>query len=184
MEAAKKARSLSKGRFTRTINALNTAINTNSLPVTVNRRYEDIRGIWKTVQDKHDEYINLAEESEENEQWISGVCDTFSNAEIRADEYIQECMTKAEIELEETQCRKQQEENDAREIFEKTRIGEVTKLNLSDAINCRKQECSKVEMQIESIELLLGETDLGKRPLIATTLPEGKLQLENNMKTC
>ena len=184
MGEAKKARSLRKGRFTRAVNSLNTVIDMNSLSVTVKRRYEDLTAIWKIVQDKHDEYVNIVDESEENELWINELCDSFSKAEIRTDEYIQTCTINAERELEETQLRKREEEKVAKETLEKAQKADLMKTKLSEAINRRKQESSKVEMHLENIQSLLTETDIEKCALIASTLPEDRIQLENNMIAC
>ena len=141
MDDSLKAHTAAKGRFTRAVNILNKAINTETLILTIERRYQELQNNWKTVQDRHDEYVNYVGESEEANEWIEHLCEVFAEAEISSDIYLRQCANKEE----ESNIRKQKEEIKAKEMLEKTQKAENTKTNTSRTLNRRNPEGFKLE---------------------------------------
>ena len=58
---------------------------------TIERRFEELKDKWHTVQERHDEYVaellvvNSQTDVEAEEQWLNGVTERFDAIEVEAD---------------------------------------------------------------------------------------------------
>ena len=97
MEAAaiaslKRQRTTAKRNFTRKTNSLNTLIelDADGIPQTpvaeVDLCFDELNNSWKTVQQKHDAYVDAAttddttEEDDQEKEWIQGLEDSFAKS--------------------------------------------------------------------------------------------------------
>ena len=85
---SKAKRTSAKSQFTRSEKKLKEALlDAESLPISlIERRLEDLKIRWNTVQDTHDEYMesNPAEaaKTDEQEAWINEISDRYDNLEV------------------------------------------------------------------------------------------------------
>jgi hypothetical protein len=99
MEQAKRTRTAAKAQFTRMKKSLNDALNTPSVPAsTLERRFEELKKKFDTLQDSHDSYTAFSAEMEDEEsaaleQWIDELATEFDRLEIRTDEKIEQFKT-------------------------------------------------------------------------------------------
>ena len=58
---------------------------------TIERRFEELKEKWNTVQERHDEYVaellvvNSQTDVEAEEEWLNGVTERFDAIEVEAD---------------------------------------------------------------------------------------------------
>ena len=94
MDAAKQSRTIAKGQFTRAEQSLKKAIELPDCPLaTVERRFNDLKEKWTTVQDAHDAYTAFSEtmnadDSNNLDDWIGDLVDRFEEIEISADKSV------------------------------------------------------------------------------------------------
>ena len=92
MEAAKAKRTTAKSNLTRAVNALERSIETPTPIRTIERRFDEMRNRWNSVQDAHEEYIYTLDDDaqKENEQpWIDELMERFESTEIKIDTYLE-----------------------------------------------------------------------------------------------
>ena len=87
-EEAKKKRTTTKGQFTRTETALRKALDmAEECPQwTLDRRYEELKRRWDSVQEAHDSYIQLLTDDEEiqsEDSWIEEIAARFDKLEVQ-----------------------------------------------------------------------------------------------------
>ena len=91
----KKARSLSKGKFTRLNTSMGRNLNTSSRTV-IQNRFEELKTAWRELQGKHEEYLfapgNTGQDEIAEEKYIEECLQTFEETEVEVDRFITECL--------------------------------------------------------------------------------------------
>ena len=104
LEAAKRLRSTTKGKFTRTANYLDQAIDTGAPTKTIKNRYRNLK---------------LLPSEELHECWIEDLTETFSELEVRADRYLEEAI-------------KTKEQDKELKILKETEVAEIKACQLAE----------------------------------------------------
>ena len=103
-DEAKTKRRLAKSQFTRAEKAVQLALGLGSeCPTwTMEKRYEELKKRWDTVQDAHDSYMVLldGEEGVESENaWISELEGRFDKMELVVGVHMKEVMVESEVKI-------------------------------------------------------------------------------------
>jgi hypothetical protein len=90
-EELKKKRATTKTQFTRTENSLRKTLDDeSSLPSTIERKFEELRERWQTLQDAHDSYIEAEpSETDRDDEWINDLVERFDRIEAEADKRLE-----------------------------------------------------------------------------------------------
>ena len=90
-EELKKKRATTKTQFTRTANSLRKTLDDeSSVPSTIERKFDELRERWKTLQDVHDSYVEAeANEADRDEAWIDELVERFDRLEAEADKRLE-----------------------------------------------------------------------------------------------
>ena len=87
----KQKRGISLGQFTRAEKRLESSLKSEVTVTTIERRFEELKEKWHTVQERHDEYVaellvvNSQTDVKAEEQWLNGVTERFDAIEVEAD---------------------------------------------------------------------------------------------------
>ena len=107
----KKARSIAKRAFNRSVTSLQNAIDNNELIETIEGRYAVFRSAWNEVLSKNDEYLAKLSDSDcETDNWLDDLCRTHDDLEVRADRAIKAVKTRSEQAVTETEQIRQAEQ--------------------------------------------------------------------------
>ena len=84
-DKAKKILTAAKSKFTRRTNRILTGMESGGSIESLSILFEDLNITWSQLEEKHNEYISLIEESEQDagEEWISDVEETYLNNKLK-----------------------------------------------------------------------------------------------------
>ena len=192
MEAAKKSRSLAKKAFNHQRKSLEEAVDNGVLCKTVEKRYEEFKGTWKIVQQRHEEFSSYLEDKEDEEDpWITELDTYYNDLEIKVDNYLESC-AKSEREEEERKSRELAEKEEEKAKLKETALKDEEKRvkaenqmrSLTDLFIRRQQEGEKSQRSADHIMELLSETNKDKFEYMAEALKEAALILNKRMEIC
>lgn len=172
-ESAKRLRATAKGKFTRTGNSLDQAIDAKFPVKTIESRYNELKTAWNDVQEKHEEYAMLLSHEEVNEAWIGELNETFGKHQVKTDRYLEE-VDRNKAQEAELKVRQEEEERARREQDRK----------IDQLLSQRHQEELKVKNLIVTIqELIMTEGTASLKHKVGA-VKDARTKLDDVMKAC
>ena len=150
---ARSSRSSAKRFFTRAETSLNQALVSDAPEETIQRRFEEYRKRWYTVQEAHDSYIDSLgdipeEDIEKEDAWLDELAARFNGIEISVDSELSK--RNQSIEREQRQIKEEHELKIAKEM--------------ADNSKSQKAEGKSGSIQLERMKFSKFEGDIRKYP--------------------
>ena len=174
---AKKNRTLSKGKFTRSKNSLLAAVEQKVTLVTIRSRYEKFKESWIQVQTAYEHYLEFVVDDEEEElKWIDDISEEFDRTEIIVDNYIEDTEYIAEL-------KDREEVVEAEKTLNEQRM-QLARLKESESfMSSRTQQGLKLRIISDEIIALMGNPEAD--PIHTATAVKGLVKnLEEAMNKC
>ena len=150
---AKATRTSAKRFFSRTETSLNQALQSEAPEETIQRRFEEFRKRWYSVQEAHDSYLDSLgdipeEDIEKEDVWLEELAARFNELEISVDSELSK--------------RNQSIEKEQRQIKEEHELKIAKEMN--DSRKSEKSEAKTGSIQLERMKFSKFEGDIRKYP--------------------
>ena len=178
-DEAKQNRTSSRRAFTRKRKELIKTMEERDETEIITTRFEECKSLWKSVQENHEAYINLLDESDEvmdaEEAWLEEVQNAFLEVERSKIRYLKEEQLKVEQKrYEEDQRNKEEQHIKKIEQEEKQRQIEKQKRDI---------EGTTFMQMIESIKELL-KTEEEKESPLTSVIKDARNDIKKQLEKC
>ena len=179
-EAANQARSRANRAFTRKRNEVLTAINAEDELELIIWRFEECKDLWKTVQLKHEEYISVLDQNNEElldneENWLIKIQQSFLELERKKLNY----QKRQDQESDQARLEEQKREDERKKVTENERRQD----DIRNAYKLREIEGASFYSQAENLRELVKFEALKEKPVLST-IKDTRDDLKKQLDIC
>ena len=160
-EELKKARTYTKGHFTRLKNSVTRAVEEETSARTIEDRYKQFMEVWTEVQQRHESYV-ISSGSTEEDVWIEKVLKSFEKTQSNVDDYLERLLSRENIVK-----REDSKSGDSSKLFELRAEQEEMRFNTicSELKLLLSSDATDAEFSVAAVTEFIKKLELSKATL-------------------